>query len=78
MTDPVMDKADALNIAADWLCECMDCGKKHEYRLAYPQYTQATQRTWSDPDDKHAYRPRGTHETIERLRDAVAVLRGGQ
>jgi hypothetical protein len=43
-----------LNDVADWLDECKECGKKHEFIWRVPGNARAGG-SWASPDDGHAY-----------------------
>jgi hypothetical protein len=43
-----------LNDVADWLDECMKCGKKHAFIWNVPSNPRSGG-TWASPDDGHAY-----------------------
>jgi hypothetical protein len=43
-----------LKAVADWLDECQECGKKHEFIMRVPLNARAGG-SWASPDDGHAY-----------------------
>jgi hypothetical protein len=73
MTETTMDRAEALELAADFLAECTECGNPH---FLLPDPTPHMNRlTWADPDDGHLYYRRGSQTSVEILRAEIRRLR---
>jgi hypothetical protein len=59
------------NAVADWLAECMICGKEHEYHRSHG----FGQMTWESPDDGHHYSKRMINPSTIVSSDLVNLLR---
>jgi hypothetical protein len=59
---------------ADWLDECMECGKQHEFILHQPGNPHAGG-TWASPKDGHAYFRRAYMMTSASTASISAALR---